>query len=131
MRALSAVALAAVLLLAGCAGRTGDVSGQVTLDGERVNFGTVAIQSANGKVASAMIKPDGTYSVTGVAPGDAVVTVQTYPLPPVMGRPDQPGPKGEAPPPALRYTPIPAVYGESARSPLKLTVKPGSQTFDL
>jgi hypothetical protein len=117
------------MLLVGCGGPGGGtVTGTVTLDGRLVNHGTVAYQSANGKVVSAMIRPDGTYEAVGVPVGEAVITVQTYPVAPTMA------PPGSGPvmsPTAARYTPVPYVYGDAKRSPLRYTVQAGDQPHDL
>jgi len=125
---LAAVVLAA---LTGCGSKQATVEGSVSYDSQPLTHGTVSFIGADGRVDSAQIQPDGTYKATRVPPGEAVITVQTYPLPPQVQPPDQPAPKeppnrGEA-----RYVRIPALYADAKRSPLRLTVQSGSQTHDL
>lgn len=70
----------AVLLVAlcGCGGgsNAGSVQGKVTLDGKPVTGGTLVFYSETGSY-SAGIRPDGTYSITDMPPGDMTVTVET------------------------------------------------------
>lgn len=60
-------------MLAGCGARTGTLSGTVRYQGDKVASGTVAFVVA-GKSYRGEIK-DGAYTVAGVPPGEARVTV--------------------------------------------------------
>lgn len=62
-----------LLLATGCGPRSGDVSGTVTFNGEKVPSGTVSFIS-EGKLFPAEIQ-DGLYQVSGVSPGQAIITV--------------------------------------------------------
>jgi hypothetical protein len=126
---LGLVGAVVLAVLSGCPGpNTGTLEGNVSLDGEAITFGTVAVLGADGRVDSAMIRSDGTYTLEKAPVGDVVITVQTYPLPPQVQPPDAPG---GGKPSALRYVPIPDRYGDVQRSPLRWTVQPGRQTFNL
>jgi hypothetical protein len=64
-----------VLCLAGCGGSTTNtVSGSVTFKGAEVPTGTVTFVPKEGPVVQGQIQ-DGHYEVTGVALGEAVITV--------------------------------------------------------
>ena len=63
----------ALAVLPGC-GRetpTGSVSGKVSYQTTTLGIGTVAFVGSDGRAASGMIQPDGSYTVTGVAVGAA------------------------------------------------------------
>ena len=116
--------------LVGCGAPTGTVEGAVSVDGEPITFGTVAFITSDGATVSTMIQPDGRYRVEMIPPGDVVATVHTYQLPPQVAPPDSkpitPAQIGTA-----SYVPIPDIYNDHERSPLRTSVKPGPQTFDL
>jgi hypothetical protein len=130
LRPAAGLLLSALLGLAGCGGpSTGVVSGHITFKGEPVSFGTVAFIGQDGHTDSGQLQPDGGYTV---ARAPAVITVQTYPIPPMMRPPD----KADAAPVrtpagAIRYVPIPPRYSDDKTSDLRYTVKPGPQTFDV
>src|SRR5438105_1766209 len=72
-------ALAAALLAlaaAGCGGRW-DVSGKVSYQGKPLVWGSVQFEGSDNLIKQANLNPDGTYSVTGVATGEAKVAVSS------------------------------------------------------
>lgn len=77
-RILAGLAPAALLAaICGCGGsNAGSVSGTVTYDGKPVTGGTLVFYSDTGSY-SAGIRPDGTYSITDMPPGEMTVTVET------------------------------------------------------
>lgn len=103
------------------------------LDGKPLTTGVIMLSPARtGPSAYAEIKPDGSYelktgSEKGLEPGEYVVTVAA----------NEPGPEqsesetGAAP--AIRPLMTPPKYADVGTSPLRITVKPGSQklTIDL
>jgi hypothetical protein len=119
---------ACLLCLAGCGSSTASVTGVVYLDGERLGAGNVAFNPVGeGPVANGSIDASGRYTLqvgagSGVPPGDYVVVVVAY-------KPFEPDPNSleeKAPEPLT-----PAVYGTKETSPLKFTLKPGSNTINL
>jgi hypothetical protein len=132
VRRLLLVVLIAVLVGAvGCGKPTGTVSGKVTFKGQPVSFGTIALLSEDGQVVSAMLEPDGGYTVGKVPVGPARITVQSMPPPPPI-RPldDKMGEKM----PAMgerKFVPIPKRYLDAEKGGLTYTVKEGPQTPDL
>jgi hypothetical protein len=120
------------LVAAGCQG-TGDVSGKVTYKGKPLVFGTVQFEGSDGRLCQGNIGRDGSYSVTGVATGEANVAVSSLnpkssdfvPLqreggPKLPPRPDVPG-----------WFPIPAKYDTPYQSGLTYTIKRGENTIDI
>lgn len=126
----SCLLVIAVLAAAGCKDGTGNVTGIVSLEGTPITFGNVVFLSPDGSVVNANIQSDGTYSATQVSPGNAVVTVQTYPLPPQVQPPDASLEHPESMD-TRRYVAIPPEYADADRSPLRATVAPGPQTHDI
>ena len=131
----SAALLALVALVpVGCGASTGAVSGTVTYKGNPVTSGEVSIIVAEGPSRSAQITPEGTYSMTGVPPGDVTIIVvaskiisETPPKPPSADGTDV------KPLPIKMRTVslVPQKYNEPSTSDLKFTIKGGSQTIDL
>jgi hypothetical protein len=165
-RAAAAGLFAALLALAGgCGGATGDVSGKVLYKGKPVVLGTVTFIGADGKQVQCTIQPDGSYSVAGVAIGEAKVLVDS-PNPSAGGQPaaergggarpgrggGRPGADPNAPtaPPgapkverempsgpavspevAAQWVKIPDAYSSTTDTPLRFTVKKGSNTANI
>jgi hypothetical protein len=78
--AASLLAAALVLLgVAGCAGNTATVSGEVSYEGQPVGDGSITLTPADGKgpIVGGTIA-NGRYTVTGVPPGPKVVKVEAY-----------------------------------------------------
>src|SRR5262245_65353954 len=72
-----AVAAAVLALAAGCGGGRGDASGKVTYQGKTLVWGTVQFEGSDGTLKQCNINPDGTYSVQGLATGEAKVAVSS------------------------------------------------------
>jgi len=122
-----------VLLLAlvgtGCSekgGATGTVSGTVSYGGQTLPVGSVTFLSEDGRTAAAEINKDGTYKVGNVPVGTVKVgvsTPQAAPVPALGG--DMPGMNTAKP------VIVPQKYASPQTSGLTMTVKKGSQTFDI
>jgi hypothetical protein len=139
-------------VLAGCAPRTGHVTGKVTYKGNPVPAGWVQFRPADPaqNAVPVELKEDGSFEVDLPA-GEVTVTVdnrewepRTTGIPVVpAGLPLSPearaqmaaGAKKEAEPkpgrPSGRYLPLPEKYFDAALSPLKFTVKGGDQVQNL
>lgn len=126
------VAAALVALAVGCAGR-GDASGKVTYQGKTLVWGTVQFEGSDGTLKQCNINPDGTYSVQGLAAGEAKVAVSSinpnssdFQPRVVEGRP------APAPRPQVKgWFPIPAQYDAPHKSGLVYTIKSGANTIDI
>jgi hypothetical protein len=122
----------AALALTAC-GSTGpgmaQVSGKVTYNGNPVTKGTVSFQSTtpDGRNATGMIDPDGSYRLQTENPGDGAL-VGDYIV--VISARDNPIldyiPKTPVAPKLL----VPAKFENPATSGLKATVKSGSNPID-
>ena len=66
--------LVVVLGFCGCSNK-GDLSGIVTYQGKKLQFGTVQVRSSDGVVHSAQIDLDGSYRLADVTSGRAVIAV--------------------------------------------------------
>jgi hypothetical protein len=126
--AVGLLALAAV----GCGGR-GDVSGKVTYDGKTVVFGTVQFEGSDGMLRQGNIEPDGSYTVSGVATGEAKVAVSSRnPKSPDFTPIQREG--GPPPPPRpeiLGWFAIPEKYETTFTSGLTYTIKRGENKIDI
>ncbi len=141
-------ALSTLCALAGCGGSgSGTVEGRVTLDGRPVAAGRVSFRSADGKnTAVAKIAPDGSYRVLDV-PCDAM-RVSVNPLDKferIKLQRDAGGAKskGEARGPEAQAKQsdiaealeaamnVPEKYRNPDTSGLTLTVKSGTNTYDI
>ena len=142
---------AAPLLLTGCQGNPSgpaSVSGTVKYNGAPVTGGTITFHRADGEAIPYPISNDGTYSVPQIQDGQMVVTVDTESINPAKqnnefrakGPFQKAGAKmkyAPAEPPAGTninspvYVKIPAKYADKATSGLTVTLKKGSQTFNV
>jgi hypothetical protein len=154
LRRILAVAALALLTLSGC-GRTGTVTGKVTLDGQPLKAGTVAFSSADGKkrTSSAPIT-DGQFTLTKVPTGPGTFTVNTSEVSDYLEKTERAAhpPGTEKMKPAERQqiqqtfqkelTPdmekrfkgaqlVPPKYANPKTSGLTFTVQSGSQNHDL
>ena len=134
---MSRLHFAAILLaiaataVAGCSRHASQLSGQVSLDGQPLTTGVITLTPVGaGPSAYAAIGPDGRYAIhtgaaTGLEPGEYVVTVAANAA--ESGKAagvEQAGGKGL--PPLV----TPREYLDRARSPLRVTVVPGTQVVD-
>lgn len=115
----------------GCGRHPARLSGEVTLDGRPLTNGVIMLTPARtGPSAYGEIRPDGRYelktgSEKGLEPGEYVVTVAANELGPV----DSDSESGAAP--AIQPLMTPPRYADVGTSPLRITVKPGRQTFEI
>ncbi len=129
--ALQVLAAGAMLALAGCGERRGDIEGKVTLDGKTVPGGVVTVypsKDANPELAgqplTTAIQQDGTFVVPNVPVGPAQITVtESLRMSPISG--------GKAPGADARHMPLPPRYADKAKSGLSIDVKSGKQPLDL
>lgn len=131
-RSLAYVTAASLLLfLAGCQG-TGSVSGKVTFQGKPLVYGTVLLIGSDNVSVQAAIQKDGSYSASGLAPGEVKVAVNS------------PNPKGVAiyagwkdpskKPPQFEvpgWFAIPQKYEDVTTSGLTIPLKSGANEFDI
>jgi hypothetical protein len=127
MRLLVAVATIGILMIAGC-GKSdwGYLNGTVLLNGQPVGPGMISLQAADGlRVgATAYFGADGKYKVIssgrkdGAHVGEYLVAIQGGEN--LDEENSGPRPKSN----------IPARYASSTTSKLKVTIEPGTKTFD-
>lgn len=137
-------------LAVGCSGgKTGTVSGKVTLDGKPVNNGVVTFTLADGKNrGSAAIQENGTFTIEKVPQGAGTFTVDTGEMRNALemekrlgqGGPDGSPPAGgdsrfnqmaEKAKKAQNAVLVPTSYANPQTSGLTYTVKAGKQEHDL
>jgi hypothetical protein len=122
------LAAGVLLFLMGCGNGQGTVSGKVTLDGKPLPGGIITINDAAGLSPGGGIGKDGSYSVSNVAPGPAVITVLTVGTRPSLRDPNNtvaaPNPHGE-------FVEIPGKYVDKGTSGLSLDVKGGKQDHNV
>jgi hypothetical protein len=142
---LLAVALCLGLAtLGGCARQRATVTGKVIFMNKPLTAGTVSFVAGPNLVGTGRINADGTYTVNDAPVGDVTVTVETpkmgigpmagMPKPPpgVQGMPAEMQPQGGGDSlKPVRVVPAPEQYKTAESSPLKYTVKPGNQTYDI
>jgi hypothetical protein len=129
----STVALALLPLAAlGCAGK-GDVSGKVTYQGKPLVWGTVQFEGSDNLVKQGNINSDGTYSIRGVATGEAKVAVSSinpkssdFQVRQVEG-----GPAPKPRPEVKGWFPIPDKYDTPFKSGLTYPIKRGENKIDI
>lgn len=97
-----------------------NVSGSVKVKGQPLTHGVVMIKPADGNITSALIQPDGTFTVTDVMPGEVNISINEF----VMDRDPSQGA-------GSKRVAIPEKYKEMETSGLKFTVGPDSQAIDL
>ena len=131
---IRAAAMAALVLVIGCSGGGGSVSGKVTLNDQPLTSGTVTFHpTGSGPAGIGTIGPDGRYEIKvgtekSLPPGDYVVTVEATEA--ATSEPPAPG-KGAPRPPAPPKRITPAKYADKAMTDLKFTVKGGDNKIDL
>jgi hypothetical protein len=130
--AVAAALLVAASAAVGCGGR-GDVTGKVTYRGRALVWGTVQFEGSDGMLRQGNIKGDGTYSVQGVAAGEAKVAVSS--INPSSADFQPRVVEGKAPPPPRPkvegWFPIPERYDTPHKSGLTYTIKSGPNTIDI
>jgi hypothetical protein len=118
----------------GCGSRfTGEVNGIVKYKGKPLPGGMVTVLHPDGRIGEGRIQEDGTYSIPNAPGGDVKVKVHTQrPIPanPMFDRLAGTK-KGETIYPMGKYVAIPQKYSDPSTSGLSLTVKRGSQEFNI
>jgi hypothetical protein len=134
--------LCGLLLVEGCGGGKGTVSGKVTYQGKPVRGGTVSFIPEAGSPAMSPIEEDGSYTVRNVLPGKVKITVNTESFRPQKAPPGVPpkfakemmekmNPDFADPERAKRYVPIPAQYRDLDKTSLSYEVKSGAQEYNI
>jgi hypothetical protein len=151
LRPLLFVPAILAVVAAGCGGGNpiapAAISGSVTYQGKPVTGGSIQFYSSSGTPYSATIGVDGTYSVSDVPVGDAVVCVETESVNPVhkasTGKDAErrQAMMGGRQPPAGQssgttadnpvYVKIPEKYSKQKTSPLTFAVKNGRQVHNI
>ena len=134
-RSLRSLVVVAALLGAaatGCGGH-GDVSGKVTYKGKTLVWGTVQFEGSDKMIQQGNINSDGTYSISGVAIGEAKAAVSSinpkssdFQVRQAEGRPP-PKPRPEV----KGWFPIPEKYNTPFKSGLTYSIKAGQNQIDI
>jgi hypothetical protein len=114
----------------GCGSGRGDVSGRVTLEGAPLKWGTVLIEGTDGVAKQGNIDSEGKFTVLDMAPGNAMVAVNS-PDPKsitVMSKGDKPAQSFPAVP---GWFAIPKEYASIRTSGLAYVIKGGRNTIDI
>jgi hypothetical protein len=125
---LGFLALAAI----GCQGK-GNVSGKVSYQGKPLVFGTVLFEGSDGHQRQANIQPDGSYSISGLAVGQAKAAVSSLnpkssdftPMQREGAKPPPPRPEVQG------WFPIPEKYDAPHTSGLTYPIKRGENMIDI
>lgn len=134
---LAATLVFSLIFVCGCgskASKTTALSGKVIYKDQPLTGGTITVISPDSKEKiNAMISPEGTYSVSGVSPGEVIVTIETESIRGQTGVSYQAPPGHTAPDMGVKlakYVPIPRSYGNPQATPLRVTLKNGSNKKD-
>jgi hypothetical protein len=132
-----------VLLALGCGGKNpnapASVSGKVTYKGQPVPAGSITFISGGAGGRTCQLDADGSYTGIDLPVGEMTVTVETESAK-AMATPQDPKAKrsGSAPPPPggktskpIEYVKIPEKYADAKTTPLKKTLKSGSNSYDV
>jgi hypothetical protein len=107
------------------------VSGKVTYNGKPVVFGTVLIHGRDG-LRQGSIAPDGSFTVRGVATGEARVAVNSPNPKSIVLYPNKnPKYKQEPYPDVPGWFEIPSKYENVSTSGLTYTIKGGTNTINI
>jgi hypothetical protein len=126
----------------GCGKGRATVKGKVTFNNVPLSTGTITFNAADNRVGTGQIKSDGTYVVGDAPIGEVTITVTTpktpmgpvgmqKPPPGMSGMPKEMMPAGYEEGKPVRIVPAPEKYGSAESSPLKFTVKAGTQDHDV
>ncbi len=116
-------AVVAVAAASGCSGGTAKkttVIGTVTYKGERLQSGILRVTGPEGSFATASIRPDGTFTLTDVVPGEVKVGVMEAP----RNSSSSDAKPGTPAAPAKRAAQLPANVRDPEKSGLKYTITP-------
>jgi hypothetical protein len=119
---LVGLVITVLVVAAGCGGekKLAAINGTVKYKGQPVRAGSVKFLGPNNSASVASIKPDGTFIITDVTPGEVKVAIVEGPPPWQDGK--EPAPKVE---------PLPDKYGDPEKSGLKYTITPSTTTLDI
>jgi len=142
--ALSLLAgLGLLLPLAGCSAnagmpKLGKVSGKVTYKGKPLEYGHIVFTPAAGKggetgqSATGEIGSDGSYEMTTFNTGDGAILGQHVITVEARNKAEMPKVKPDS---TIDYvlpkSTVPSIYASAEKSPLRFTVKEGSQKYDI
>ena len=120
----------AAVLMVGCAGNTGVLTGRVTFQDKQLQQGTVLVASSRGSVHSGVIQSDGTYTIPGIPVGAAKIAVNCPDPREVKVIPRK---KEEKVPAAdiSKWVAIPEKYADPEKSGLLIDIKPGTNTLQI
>lgn len=125
--------LVLVLVLPGCGGGSGSVTGKVTANGKPVTAASIVFKGPTGLTSQTQVQKDGTYKMENAPIGDVTITVanatEVADAGPALS-PEEFAKKGAAGVPKMG-TQVPPKYGDEKTSGLKTTIKSGSQTYDI
>ncbi|MBP3958722.1 hypothetical protein J8F10_26045 [Gemmata sp. G18] len=118
----TATLLVAMLMLsAGCGGKPAKqmitVTGTVNYQGHQLNAGIIKFLAPNGDFATAAIRPDGTFLMTDVVPGEQKVAYVSGPV--SVGSSDK-APSGNAP--KAKAATVPAKFSDPQTSGVTVSV---------
>lgn len=126
-----------LVIVVGCQGNQGTVSGKITYNGQPLPEGIVTFHTTDGKARPTNIQEDGSYTAPDVPTGPATISVQT-------SAPSRPAGKAAAAPAGgdqsgaegmrtrkVASVAIPAKFADPKTSGLTYTVTSGSQTHDI
>lgn len=126
-----------LLFLCGC-GNSANVSGKISYQGRPITYGSVIFLRSDNSAFTAAIKPDGSYLVEGIPPGNASIAVISRN--PALGRsavhPPKPNSAGK-PEAALQETavqgwfPLPHNYEDAKSSGLTCDITKGQVIHDI
>jgi hypothetical protein len=126
------VAALLALVATGCGGY-GDVSGKVSYKGKALVWGTVQFEGSDKMIKQGNIDSDGSYSIQGVAIGEAKAAVSS--INPKSSDFQVRRPQGRQPPaprPEVKgWFPIPAKYDTPFKSGLIYPIKAGQNQIDI
>lgn len=113
----------ALLIVAGCGKRTGEVYGTVTYQGESLPGGSVTFFGKDNQIIGSATIADGKYRIKQLPTGEAKITVTSAP-PRSKSKADAIEAPGQPPPKTVE---IPPKYGNPDSSGQTIKVKAGPQ----
>ena len=118
------------VLMGGCGGKTGELTGRVTFQNKKLQQGTVLVAASGGSMHSGVIQSDGTYTIPGIPVGPAKIAVNCPDPREVKVIPRKKEEKRAAVD-VSKWTAIPEKYADPKESGLSTEIRPGSNTFNI